>query len=563
MGLGLVERVKQTFAKKQAAPAQQSNNNNAERDVLGSMTFDQASAMVVPDGAMDRARRPPPLAKGPPQKQAQPDVQGALAIARSVAQKKVAASDKKGQGLYMTPPVPQAQGAAKKAQPPQSIYMNGPGAPANAHQGGAQKVAPVQPPQQAPQAPQSMYMNGPGVGPAPQSMYMNGPGVAPAHAPAQPQGPELYQNESVAPSEEAPAEGGAFYEADESVAESTQVPTEARAPEQVDSPMEVASQVLPDDEQEQIAELAVRMPPPQALEARHLEALRDASRPDAEDPARVGLTEDEQHQQGWALLPIFAYQKRMDEGLEGFTTEYDYADQEDLAKNRGGTTQTTKRNDYIVELRDGKFVQAKTGEKLESSDLSIPGALIANTMKEKKAQLGRALTHEEKVEVCEELKQVGGRYIFVMDASGGIYAGENVHQVRHHSSFMGGGAVAAAGELIVSGGTLKLISNQSGHYQPGPGYLWQAIVQMASQGVDMSGVTAQILGVGDMNAREFMEVFNPIENPALMTGSEGVAYLKSVQKGEIKPGKQAKPDLDAPKPLTGPEGKKEMEPRHG
>src|SRR5262245_28087078 len=59
------------------------------------------------------------------------------------------------------------------------------------------------------------------------------------------------------------------------------------------------------------------------------------------------------------------------------------------------------------------------------------------------------------------------RAIFVMDSNGTFYA-SNHHMVGdfHHSSFLAGAAVAAAGELEVENGVLKAISNRSGHYRP-------------------------------------------------------------------------------------------------
>lgn len=58
------------------------------------------------------------------------------------------------------------------------------------------------------------------------------------------------------------------------------------------------------------------------------------------------------------------------------------------------------------------------------------------------------------------------RAIFVMERHGEIFASN--HQAVgqfHHSSFLGG-PVAAAGELGVTDGTVHLVSNNSGHYQP-------------------------------------------------------------------------------------------------
>lgn len=61
----------------------------------------------------------------------------------------------------------------------------------------------------------------------------------------------------------------------------------------------------------------------------------------------------------------------------------------------------------------------------------------------------------------------GRKAIFVMDENGQLYA-SNYHEVYrfHHSSFLAGGLVRAAGELSVRNGVIEEMSNCSGHYRP-------------------------------------------------------------------------------------------------
>ncbi|WP_216902286.1 alpha/beta hydrolase, partial [Nocardia alni] len=59
-----------------------------------------------------------------------------------------------------------------------------------------------------------------------------------------------------------------------------------------------------------------------------------------------------------------------------------------------------------------------------------------------------------------------GRSIFVMDEFGNLYAGTLKPGVRHHSSFLGGRTVTAAGEIAVRGGRLIAMGDRSGHYLP-------------------------------------------------------------------------------------------------
>lgn len=61
-----------------------------------------------------------------------------------------------------------------------------------------------------------------------------------------------------------------------------------------------------------------------------------------------------------------------------------------------------------------------------------------------------------------------GRAIFVISRTGKLYASKR-HKVGvfHHSSFVNGEPVLAAGELGVSKGVIRLVSHRSGHYHPG------------------------------------------------------------------------------------------------
>lgn len=87
------------------------------------------------------------------------------------------------------------------------------------------------------------------------------------------------------------------------------------------------------------------------------------------------------------------------------------------------------------------------------------------------------------------------RAIFVMDLNGRFYA-SNDQKVGefHHSSFLAGDAVAAAGELEVENGVLKTISDKSGHYRPRRPFGDQAIDQLRQIGVSLQGVTVDYGG---------------------------------------------------------------------
>ena len=86
-------------------------------------------------------------------------------------------------------------------------------------------------------------------------------------------------------------------------------------------------------------------------------------------------------------------------------------------------------------------------------------------------------------------KFMGSGYaIFVMDKSGRIYAGQHKIGLFHHSSFLAGGDVAGGGEMKVEAGTLKAITNKSGHYWPRAEEMVQVFDEFHSRGVDLTKV---------------------------------------------------------------------------
>jgi hypothetical protein len=56
--------------------------------------------------------------------------------------------------------------------------------------------------------------------------------------------------------------------------------------------------------------------------------------------------------------------------------------------------------------------------------------------------------------------------IYVMDGGGRLFLGSQRTALFHHSSFLAGGRVAAAGGMKVTSGRVESISNHSGHYTP-------------------------------------------------------------------------------------------------
>jgi hypothetical protein len=92
------------------------------------------------------------------------------------------------------------------------------------------------------------------------------------------------------------------------------------------------------------------------------------------------------------------------------------------------------------------------------------------------------------------------KYIFVMDGMGQIYS-EQKNVVRHHSSFLAGGPVAAAGTWAIQDGRIVSCNASSGHYAPRRFFMNQLIKELESRGADMQWLAdAKKSGTADASA---------------------------------------------------------------
>jgi hypothetical protein len=82
-----------------------------------------------------------------------------------------------------------------------------------------------------------------------------------------------------------------------------------------------------------------------------------------------------------------------------------------------------------------------------------------------------------------------GSALYVLSSRGDIYSGQGLFKVFHHSSFLAGGNVAAAGMMSVANGKLEWLSNSSGHYAPEPKFLHNILDMLERNGADLSAVT--------------------------------------------------------------------------
>ncbi len=106
-----------------------------------------------------------------------------------------------------------------------------------------------------------------------------------------------------------------------------------------------------------------------------------------------------------------------------------------------------------------------------------------------------------------------GAFIFIMDENGEIYvADENLwNRVLnfHHSSFLAGKPVAAAGEIAFSAGRVTNISNISGHYRPSEIYTYQVLLELKSQGMDVDHINIRFsdASYNDIQGKDMLEYY--------------------------------------------------------
>ncbi|XP_030547599.1 IQ domain-containing protein IQM2-like [Rhodamnia argentea] len=81
-----------------------------------------------------------------------------------------------------------------------------------------------------------------------------------------------------------------------------------------------------------------------------------------------------------------------------------------------------------------------------------------------------------------------GKWIFVLSTSRVMYVGKKKKGSFQHSSFLAGGAAAAAGRLVVEHGVLKAVWPHSGHYRPTKENFEDFVSFLQENDVDLSDV---------------------------------------------------------------------------
>ena len=160
--------------------------------------------------------------------------------------------------------------------------------------------------------------------------------------------------------------------------------------------------------------------------------------------------------------------------------------------------------DYVKYIKPQDLSRCKLSSKMgQDSDVSQNELAISQQVKRQDAVFsyrGEVFTTQGMKSPSYAMEKTRNRAIFVMTGSGEIYVADSEYEYRdgpriHHSSFLEGLPVAAAGEVIFDReGHLTGITNKSGHYRPTPKHMIQAVKEFKERGVDMKNVKVLLVG---------------------------------------------------------------------
>ncbi|RJF99468.1 PAAR domain-containing protein [Noviherbaspirillum saxi] len=147
---------------------------------------------------------------------------------------------------------------------------------------------------------------------------------------------------------------------------------------------------------------------------------------------------------------------------------------------------------YKVKKMDGKYMSEN-----EAENSVWPGRQVTYLSESERAEYrlvfkdGKA--YEADGSLFDTTDTPNGKAIFVMDGEGNFFAYKYAEVGEfHHSSFLAGKPVAAAGELTSYDGLIVEISNKSGHYKPSVDFLLQAMNELENKGVSIESIFPDI-----------------------------------------------------------------------
>ena len=207
---------------------------------------------------------------------------------------------------------------------------------------------------------------------------------------------------------------------------------------------------------------------------------------------------------------------------------------------------TTSFRDYFgvqnVHVPDAIRLAQANVDALTVNDWQILEQIAADSNGNSEVGQTQYLTRDERVRyiavpdgvgmLCDfnnQLITTPGEYMYAMDEGGNLMINDqdNFDQVNYalfnHSGFNAGKDVICAGTLIINNGTLVRISNNSGHYKPSQVNLYNCILVLAADGVQLNHTVVQCF----MHNSQCYHMYNGLQfsqnmncNPLVVTSNE-------------------------------------------
>ncbi|CAB4429466.1 unnamed protein product [Rhizophagus irregularis] len=167
----------------------------------------------------------------------------------------------------------------------------------------------------------------------------------------------------------------------------------------------------------------------------------------------------------------------------------------------------SERAEHEVIFKDGLLIYAQSGKPVHTNppdpdsvapadstqNLSIPNTTEPRSLSPAPSSQGSLNDEIEDPTSTEptrrESTEIGPRrekWIYVTDCSGKFYVGQKKKGHFHHSSFLAGGAICAAGGIKVREGKLLEINPNSGHYKPAQHHFKALVERLVGEGIDIT-----------------------------------------------------------------------------
>lgn len=157
-------------------------------------------------------------------------------------------------------------------------------------------------------------------------------------------------------------------------------------------------------------------------------------------------------------------------------------------KDKKGRVRSQSEMDFLLERKKLLKAEELAKEKTDPDAVKVKKKLTDEERAKYRLQLGATIVRGPEKAPLDTSGMVSnasgsGFGIFVMSQNGEAYVGSHKVGIFHHSSFLGGGNVAAAGEMKAGGGKLEVLSNKSGHYKPSHAHNMQMIAELKSANI--------------------------------------------------------------------------------